>query len=45
MDIVILGNLVTATLVNLFVVPSLYLRFRAAAEPEMILAEEARRSA
>ncbi len=41
MAIVILGGLISATLLNLFVVPSLYLRFakpgsgRGAAEPEM----------
>jgi Cu/Ag efflux pump CusA len=37
MAIVILGGLVTSTLLNLFVVPSLYLRFgksRANASPE-----------
>ena len=35
MAVVILGGLVTSTLLNLFVLPSLYLRFRANPEPEM----------
>jgi CzcA family heavy metal efflux pump len=34
MAVVILGGLVTAALLNLFVVPALYLRFRAASSPE-----------
>ena len=34
MAIVILGGLVTSTLLNLFVIPSLYLRFGASPEPE-----------
>jgi multidrug efflux pump subunit AcrB len=44
MALVILGGLVTSTLLNLFVVPSLYLRFakpkasRNAAPPEPVLA-------
>jgi Cu/Ag efflux pump CusA len=33
MAIVILGGLVTSTLLNLFVVPSLYLRFGKGADP------------
>jgi Cu/Ag efflux pump CusA len=33
MAIVILGGMVTSTLLNLFVVPSLYLRFGASTEP------------
>jgi Cu/Ag efflux pump CusA len=33
MAIVILGGLVTSTLLNLFVVPSLYLRFAPSREP------------
>ena len=33
MAVVILGGLVTSTLLNLFVVPFLYLRLAAAAEP------------
>ena len=41
MAIVVLGGLVTATLVNLFVVPSLYLGFGASAERDVILEEEA----
>jgi Cu/Ag efflux pump CusA len=43
--VVILGGLVTSTLLNLFVVPSLYLRFgksrRAAAEAQQVSATEA----
>ena len=35
MAVVILGGLVTSTLLNLFVVPSLYLRFGAGVAPEM----------
>jgi Cu/Ag efflux pump CusA len=35
MAVVILGGLVTSTLINLFVVPSLYLRFGAGVAPEM----------
>jgi Cu/Ag efflux pump CusA len=35
MALVVLGGLVTATLVSLFVVPILYLRFGSNAEPEM----------
>ena len=35
MAVVILGGLVTSTLLNLFVLPSLYLRFRTNPEPEM----------
>jgi Cu/Ag efflux pump CusA len=34
MVIVILGGLVTSTLVNLFVMPSLYLRFGTRPQPE-----------
>jgi len=34
MAVVILGGLVTATLLNLFVVPSLYLRFGESPEPD-----------
>jgi Cu/Ag efflux pump CusA len=34
MAIVILGGLVTSTLLNLFVIPTLYLRFGARPEPE-----------
>jgi multidrug efflux pump subunit AcrB len=47
MAVVILGGLVTSTLVNLFVVPSLYLRFaqsrksRKAAEQELAVQEPA----
>jgi Cu/Ag efflux pump CusA len=41
MAIVVLGGLVTATLVNLLVVPSLYLRFGESAEAPAILDEEA----
>ena len=41
MAVVVLGGLVTATLVNLFVVPSLYLGFGASAEPAVITEEEA----
>jgi Cu/Ag efflux pump CusA len=45
MALVILGGLVTSTLLNLFVVPSLYLRFakpkasRNQAPPEPVLAD------
>jgi Cu/Ag efflux pump CusA len=39
----VLGGLVTATLVNLLVVPSLYLRFGAQAEPAVLVEEEAPR--
>ena len=35
MGIVILGGLVTSTLVNLFVVPTLYLRLESRPEPEV----------
>jgi CzcA family heavy metal efflux pump len=35
MAVVILGGLITSTLLNLFVVPSLYLRFGAGVAPEM----------
>lgn len=35
MAIVILGGLVTSTLVNLFALPALYLRFGASREPEL----------
>ena len=35
MGIVILGGLVTSTLVNLFALPALYLRFGASREPEL----------
>jgi len=34
MAIVILGGLVTSTLLNLFVVPSLYLRFGSSLRPD-----------
>jgi Cu/Ag efflux pump CusA len=34
MAIVILGGIVTSTLLNLFVIPSLYLRFGSSPEPE-----------
>ena len=37
MALVILGGLITSTLLNLFVVPSLYLRFGGGAEPERVL--------
>ncbi|MCH7891978.1 MAG: efflux RND transporter permease subunit, partial [Gemmatimonadetes bacterium] len=37
---VVLGGLVTTTLVNLLVIPSLYLRFGADAEPEIIIEEK-----
>jgi CzcA family heavy metal efflux pump len=37
MAIVILGGLITSTLLNLFVVPSLYLRFAASREPIPVL--------
>jgi Cu/Ag efflux pump CusA len=40
MSLVILGGLVSATLVNLLVVPSLYLAFGADAEPDVIAEEE-----
>jgi len=40
MAIVILGGLITSTLLNLFVVPSLYLRFGGGAGPAMHGAEE-----
>ena len=40
MAIAVLGGLVTTTLVSLFVVPPLYLRFGAAAEPLDLLGEE-----
>jgi CzcA family heavy metal efflux pump len=40
MAVVVLGGLVTATLVNLLVVPSLYLRFGTAAEPAVLVEEE-----
>jgi CzcA family heavy metal efflux pump len=43
MAVVVLGGLVTATLVNLLVVPSLYLRFGAQAEPAVLVEEEAPR--
>jgi Cu/Ag efflux pump CusA len=33
MAVVILGGLVTSTLLNLFIVPSLYLRFGSRAQP------------
>jgi Cu/Ag efflux pump CusA len=39
MAIVILGGLVTSTLLNLFVVPSLYLRFGNTARPDAAAAE------
>jgi Cu/Ag efflux pump CusA len=38
--VVVLGGLVTASLVNLLVVPSLYLRFGAATEPAILVEEE-----
>ena len=37
MAVVILGGLVTSTLLNLFAVPALYLRFGASSEPELAL--------
>jgi Cu/Ag efflux pump CusA len=37
MAIVILGGLVTSTLLNLFAVPALYLRFGASPQPEPAL--------
>jgi Cu/Ag efflux pump CusA len=40
MAVTVLGGLVTATLVNLLVVPSLYLRFGAYAEPAVLVEEE-----
>jgi Cu/Ag efflux pump CusA len=40
MAVVALGGLVSATLVNLLVVPSLYLRFGAGAEPAVLVEEE-----
>jgi len=40
MSLVILGGLVSATLVNVLVVPSLYLAFGADAEPDVIAEEE-----
>jgi Cu/Ag efflux pump CusA len=40
MAVVALGGLVSATLVNLLVVPSLYLRFGVAAEPAILVEEE-----
>ncbi len=40
MALVVLGGLVTTTLVNLLVVPALYLRFGAQAEPEIIAEAE-----
>jgi Cu/Ag efflux pump CusA len=40
MAVVVLGGLVSATLVNLLVVPSLYLRFGASAEPAILAEEE-----
>jgi Cu/Ag efflux pump CusA len=40
MAVVVLGGLVSATLVTLLVVPSLYLRFGASAEPAILVAEE-----
>jgi Cu/Ag efflux pump CusA len=36
MAIVILGGLVTSTLVNLFVLPALYLRFGSSAKPDAV---------
>jgi Cu/Ag efflux pump CusA len=42
MAIVILGGLVTSTLLNLFVVPSLYLRFGARSQSEIEAAASAR---
>ncbi len=43
MAVVVLGGLVSATLVTLLVVPSLYLRFGANAEPAILVEEEPRR--
>jgi Cu/Ag efflux pump CusA len=40
MAVVVLGGLVTASLVNLLVVPSLYLRFGAGAEPAVLVEQE-----
>jgi CzcA family heavy metal efflux pump len=40
MAVVVLGGLVTSTLVTLLVVPSLYLRFGAGAEPAVLVEEE-----
>jgi Cu/Ag efflux pump CusA len=42
MAVVILGGLVTTTLLNLFIMPSLYLRFgvSAVSEPKPVIAEE-----
>jgi CzcA family heavy metal efflux pump len=40
MAVVVLGGLVTASLVNLLVVPSLYLRFGADAEPAVLAEQE-----
>ncbi len=39
MAVVILGGLVTSTLVSLVIIPALYLRFGAGSKPEMSLAE------
>ena len=41
MAVVVLGGLVTSTLLNLFVVPALYLRFGAASEPDSRLRRRA----
>jgi Cu/Ag efflux pump CusA len=40
MAIVILGGLVTSTLLNLFVIPAVYLRFGSSPEPAMELSPE-----
>jgi Cu/Ag efflux pump CusA len=37
MAIIIMGGLVTSTLLNLFLLPALYLRFGAKREPELQL--------
>jgi Cu/Ag efflux pump CusA len=42
MAMVIVGGLISAALVNLFIVPSLYLRFGAGAEPAIIVEQEPR---
>jgi Cu/Ag efflux pump CusA len=42
MAMVIIGGVVSAALVSLFIVPSLYLRFGAGAEPEIIVEQEPR---
>ena len=40
MSIVILGGLISSLLFNLYVVPTLYLRFGSRREPEMVFVDE-----